>query len=139
MTRTIPASPAGLRRLLPAALFAAAVAFASTTLGYPAIASAERVWDVKEYDRCVADKTNPGDNLDEILGAEQLCCWISGGDWNDNQYKCQAPPAQGAGTDTSTPPPPKAGIPTAPVQPPTVGSPTTLILPTVPVQPLMVG
>ena len=119
MSRTRVIHPARLRRLLPAALFAAAVAFASSTLGYPTIASAERVWDVQEYDRCVADKTNPGDNLDEILGAEQLCCWISGGDWNDNQYKCQAPAAQGEGT--LMPEPPKAGIPTVPVQPPTVG------------------
>jgi hypothetical protein len=117
MSRTRVFHPARLRRLLPAALFAAAVALASSTLGYPAIANA--VWDVEKYDRCVADLVEPGADIAVQITIERYCCEQSGGLWNGNQVACQAPPAQGAGTDTS--PPPKAGIPTVPVQPPIVG------------------
>lgn len=52
MTST-PTPSVRLRRLVSATLFAAAVALGGGTLADPAIASAEREWDIGAYDKCI--------------------------------------------------------------------------------------
>ena len=94
---TSPTSAARLRRLVPAALFAVAIA-----LGAPAMANAEpntgqgpdREWDIEAYDNC----------MNKTIRNADLCCYESGGDFGPSQDgdeagsgHCQAPPAQSAG------------------------------------------
>jgi hypothetical protein len=119
--------PTRLRQLLPAVFVTAAVAVA---LGCPATAGA--AWDIEEYDNCIRDLSRDGD----LSRADQEgCCLSSGGNWVAGDFGygyCVAPPA---GEGGGAAPPPKAGLPTVPVQPPLVGDPTTLVIvPTVPVQ-----
>ncbi|WP_142386787.1 hypothetical protein [Mycobacterium hubeiense] len=85
--------------LIPAALFAIAVA-----LGSPAIAAAEEVFDVEKYDECMKKTVRNAD----------FCCLDAGGtptsDPNDTQPdgspNCYAPPAeaQGAAGEPGVPP-----------------------------------
>jgi hypothetical protein len=89
-----PAIPVRWRRLLPAAIFAAAVA-----LGSPAIASAKPntgEWDIGTYDECLA-----------AGGDTANCCVTSGGVWNGAfgkpQFTCVAP-AGGAPVGEAGPP-----------------------------------
>ena len=94
-----------LRRLLPAAFVAAAVA-----LGTPAIASA--VWDIEKYDDCIQNTTKP----------TVQCCLESGGVPNRDASDCMAPPAEMQGSTETPKPPRKFVVPIVPgVQPPIVG------------------
>ena len=43
-----------LARFKYAAMLLGALAVAATPLAYPAIATAERVWDIEDYDNCMA-------------------------------------------------------------------------------------
>jgi hypothetical protein len=109
-----------LRRLLPASLFAAAVALGGSTLGYPAIANA--VWDIEVYDDCVATLNYFNRSFWDDM---KQCCVKSGGVWKDtlNGGKCQAPPAESE----------RAKLPIGDL--PTFDSPTPVVAPTVPVEP----
>jgi hypothetical protein len=119
-----------LRRLLPAALFAAAVGLGSNIFGYPVVAgAAPPPWDIEDYDNCMKKTIRDPDQ----------CCTDSGGvPGRDGQGNptCSAPWPEAQGLP-GTSKQPKAPVPTATVQPPTVGSPSTV--PTVPVLPGMVG
>jgi hypothetical protein len=75
---------AGLRRLVTATLFTAAVAVGSSAFGYVAIARAD--WDIEAYDNCLKTVTKP-DGPDS--GDIHACCIDSGGDFHNN--KCWAP------------------------------------------------
>jgi hypothetical protein len=123
-----------LRRLLPAAFLAAAVA-----LGGPAVASA--VWDIEKYDECMKGR-DPND-----LWEQKYCCANSGGKWIDTSDDgwifggtCVAPPA---GEGGGTAPPPKAGDSAVPIDNPPVnpgpGTPLRTFVPTVPVLPAAIG
>jgi hypothetical protein len=102
------------RRLLVGfAVVAAAVAF-------PAVAGAEAVWDIGEYDSCTRTLGGrPGSESDPIaqeIENQKWCCYKSGGVWTDKQG-CVAPPAEGAGS--AVPPGgPKVDLPTLSVRPP---------------------
>jgi hypothetical protein len=109
-----PTPSVRLRRLVPAALFAAAVALGINTLADPAIVSAAREWDIGEYDECVdwwfdhMDSAGTG-------GFFKDCCIQSGGVWNEDLQKCGAPP-----TDVDRPLPPRvapSAQTSAPLQP----------------------
>ena len=95
MTSSTPTVCARLRRLIPAALFAAAAALGASTLASPAIATAERVWDIGEYDDCIAAIGELGDAPTEQdrLELTEACCDFSGGVWNGTTQECRAPPA----------------------------------------------
>jgi hypothetical protein len=116
-----------LRRLLPASLFASAVALGGSTLGYPAIASA--VWDVEKYDACVADYQleHPDLSLGALLIVEEACCEHSGGRWSPSQHACVAsfevvPERNRAPIKPPTDLPTESAIvPTLPVEAPTIG------------------
>lgn len=80
------------------AMLLGALAVAATPLAYPASATAERVWDIEDYDSCMADQT--GDQLDLSINAQKAfhayCCSRSGGVFVDDGYlgNCVAPPAE---------------------------------------------
>ena len=114
---------APLRRLARATLLAAGVILAGTA--FPAIATAEAVWDIEEFDYCLR-QTNGNPNGSTIRDPikreednERYCCDRSGGVHNGNN--CVAPPAK----DAAAAPPKKVGLPTLTVQPPIVAPPTT--------------
>ena len=113
-----------------------AVGFA---LAAPAVANAERVWDIGAYDSCMAQMPNYSFEdryklYDYIAG----CCARSGGDFvNDGgTRKCVSPPAEAENVPGNTNP---TGQPRPPVAPggsgvsddPTAGAPQ----PTVPLAP----
>jgi hypothetical protein len=118
MTNTNPTASVRLRLLVPAALLAAALG--ASTLTDPAIASAEREWDIGIYDACVENVFLGGAGFVEAM---RECCINSGGVWDDDRLKCGAPPAEDA-ERTSPPrvaPPAETSAPleTSPVTPPT--------------------
>ena len=93
------------RRLVPAALFSAAVAIG--TVGSPAIASA--TWDIEVYDACIKGGGS----------SPPACCLVSIG--SNGVCHAPAPEAQGS-TETKHPRPPRSVvIPTVPVLPRMVG------------------
>ena len=84
--------PALLGRGLLAATFSIGVA-----LGSPAVANAERIWDIDKFDKCANNNNLPPDVAgDPELFTEYVreCCDKSGGDWNTTTEVCQAPPAE---------------------------------------------
>ena len=66
---------------------------AGVTIGAPAIAYAEREWDVGAFDQCWQATLGKGLTKAEVYDAVYSCCIQSGGDWNGYLGKCQAPPA----------------------------------------------
>ena len=113
--------PASLRRLARAGLLAAGVALASAA--FPAIATAEAVWDIEEFDYCLRQTNGlpSGSTISDPIAREEdnerYCCYRSGGVHNGNN--CAAPPAK----DAAAVPPRKVGLPTVSVQPPIVAPP----------------
>lgn len=115
--------PLYLRRLVPAALLAAAATVGGSAIGEPATACAvPGEWDIGQYDTCVHDAETrfargeiDGWTLRDEL---QACCTLSGGILNTSTGNCSAPPAAegqpglpgvvgpGAGVATQPPPPP---------------------------------
>ncbi len=89
-----------LNRLKYAAMLAGAMAVAAFPLAYPAIATAERVWDIELYDWCMDQGAE--DQMDysiaQQLEAHRVCCEETGGIFIDDGYvgKCVAPPAEPA-------------------------------------------
>lgn len=124
--------PASAGRLARAALFAGAVALASAAC--PAIATAEPVWDIEEYDYCMNQTggiPSGGDPIAQEEENDRYCCYRSGGVHNGNN--CAAPPAEGAALLPSGP---KAGLPTVKVRPPKEAPPNPSVVdPPVPVLP----
>ncbi|SRX78615.1 hypothetical protein [Mycolicibacterium parafortuitum] len=79
-----------------AALFVSAALVSVGGWLAPAVAHAERIWDIQDYDSCVraADirfvngQTNGATYADEV----KFCCLRSGGEWHSVQH-CTAPAA----------------------------------------------
>jgi hypothetical protein len=82
------------------ALLIGALAVAAAPLAYPAVATAERVWDIELYDGCMeAQAENQMDySIAQQLEAHRVCCEETGGVFIDDGYvgKCVAPPAEPA-------------------------------------------
>lgn len=122
-------SSLGLRRLMPAAVLAAAVALLPVAVGYPATGSAKpndgsapREWDIAIYDSCLATSG---------MGM-RYCCAQSGGVFVGIDYgkipptpaKCVAPSANSASQQPQGPgQAPSAGL--VPAEPP----PTAILYP----------
>ena len=123
MTSTASTASFRLRRLVPAALFASAVAVGASTLADPAIASAARDWDIGEYDECVDWWY---DHMDDAGtgGFFKDCCIQSGGVWNEDLQKCGAPAGEDAERTTPARVVPGAEI-SAPLEPVLLTPPTT--------------
>lgn len=78
---------------------------AALALGATATASAEPVWDLGEYDKCIENYQGPPEKFQEH---EVTCCINSGGDWTIAQG-CVAPIPQaqnvpGEPVPTTSPP-----------------------------------
>ena len=75
---------------------AAAVALATGAIAAPAVSHAEKVWDIGQYDSCVAAANNryQSGKTDVTTWGEEIrfCCDRSGGEWTESQG-CTAPPA----------------------------------------------
>lgn len=102
------------RRILPAALCAAALGAALTV---PAIASAEpREWDIEAYDKCMHEADNSGIiDPDELVAAYAACCLKSGGALGKDNV-CEASADLQTGPQINLPP---GGLPTLTAVPPT--------------------
>ncbi len=81
-----------------AAMLLGAFAVAAAALANPAIAAAERVWDIEFYDKCMeGTSVNPlDDSINYQRSVNETCCNHSGGVFIDDGYlgKCVAPPAE---------------------------------------------
>jgi hypothetical protein len=100
MTSTVRTVPIRWRRLVPAALLAAAATLGGSALGYPAIADAAQEWDIGEYDLCVAGALAAYQSgkitFQDYNQKVKDCCIISSGIWSETQG-CGAPPANEVG------------------------------------------
>jgi hypothetical protein len=117
-----------MRRVRKRAVMAiVAAAFAAAVLGAPT-ASAERVWDLDQYDKCMDDLYWNGQprTQQERDAIRQFCCQLSGGEWappspveGNRQCVAPAPQADPAGQPTAPPPgrPPVVTLPPGPVNP----------------------
>jgi hypothetical protein len=81
-------------------IYAAAPVLAlGVTLGSASVASAERVWDIKDFDSCSKMYIPPdtGESVESYTEHLRYCCWKSGGDWAGTNTGCVAPPAESQG------------------------------------------
>lgn len=89
-----------LSRFKYAAMLLGALAVAATPLAYPAIATAERVWDIEFYDDCLNGMSydQMDYSIEDQKRVNKACCLDSGGVFIDDGYlgKCVAPPAEPA-------------------------------------------
>jgi hypothetical protein len=87
-----------LNRFKYAAMLLGAMAVAGTPLAYPAIATAERVLDVEQYDACTS-AIHVVDLPDfAYWDLMEDCCDKAGGTWNKEIRDCQAPPGDSKGS-----------------------------------------
>jgi hypothetical protein len=116
-----------LRKVARTALFTAAIALGTTTLGYPAIAAADPnngggpggsgEWDIGIYDNCMKNHPPGGLTLDEWVDQQRFCCDTSGGVWTS--HGCTAPAAGASSPLGPGQPPARVAPPNmAPPQPP---------------------
>ena len=80
-----------VNRVKYAATMLGALAVAVTPLAYPAVATAQRVWDIEAYDNCTFGLEN---FRWEYWDQMKKCCLDSGGVWKQDEYKCVAPPSE---------------------------------------------
>lgn len=96
------------------------IAAAAVAIAFPAVATAEAVWDIGEYDSCTRTLGGlPGSESEPIaqeIENQKWCCYKSGGEWSEKQG-CVAPPAEGAGS-ALPPGGSKVDLPTVSVRPP---------------------
>ena len=91
-----------VNRVKYAAMLLGALAVAATPLVYPAIATAERVWDIEYFDTCIVagDTFNPDGSLN--WADYKYCCEASGGVWTATSDgvtgSCSAPPGDAKGS-----------------------------------------
>jgi hypothetical protein len=120
-SRTVPKY---MRRLVPAALLAAAVALGGSALGDPATADAAPEWDIGAYDACIfqviEDQKNGKITSAQADERSRGCCTQSGGivqPTANGGFVCGAPPANAPGR-TVPPGVPKQTLTPAPAAPP---------------------
>lgn len=80
-----------------AAMLAGALAVAATPLAYPAVATAQRYWDIELYQDCEHRVVEKSDNreittLEKFYEEISKCCVGTGGVWNPFTRECYAPP-----------------------------------------------
>nr|WP_131721745.1 hypothetical protein [Mycolicibacterium komanii]CRL76745.1 hypothetical protein CPGR_04591 [Mycolicibacterium komanii] len=126
MSAEIPGSSRARKLLVGSALMVGA----AVAVTFPAVAVAEPVWDIGEYDSCTKTLHGVDGSENEPIGQElenqKWCCYKSGGVWTQAQG-CVAPPAEGAGSP-SAPGGPRLGLPTLKVQPPIEVPPRTPVI-----------
>ncbi len=102
MTPAIPVNGRRIRQLIAVPVLVAVAAFGTSTLIYPATATAERVWDIETFDNCNAEalaQYQRGEiTFQKFHDLVRGCCEASDGDWNAAEEKCQSPPADTQGS-----------------------------------------
>ncbi|HEX3286068.1 MAG TPA: hypothetical protein VHT50_15775 [Mycobacterium sp.] len=85
------------------AMLLGVMAVAAAPIASPAIATAQRVWDIEDYDKCYEgiDVTQTPDDL--YWKEMKDCCLRSGGVWKDTsppagRGECSAPPGDSKGS-----------------------------------------
>jgi hypothetical protein len=91
-----------LNRLKYAAMLLGALAVAATPLANPAIATAQRVWDIEYFDTCrdawLAEYQKGTITFQDFHDGVRGCCNLSDGVWNAAEQECQAPPGDSQGS-----------------------------------------
>jgi hypothetical protein len=92
-----------LNRSKYAAMLVGALAVAAfPSVGFAAVASAEKVWDIETYDYCMEQSRahyQRGEiTLQELTEDARTCCEYNDGVWNAATQDCQAPPGNSQGS-----------------------------------------
>ena len=92
-----------LNRFKYAAMLLGALAVAAfPSVGFAAVASAEKVWDIETYDYCMeqirAHYQRGEITLQELTEDARTCCESNDGVWNAATQDCQAPPGDAQGS-----------------------------------------
>ena len=91
-----------LNRFKYTAMLAGALAVVAAPLAYPAVASAERVWDIEYFDTCrdawLAEYQKGKITFQDFHEGVRGCCKLSDGVWNAAEQECQAPPGDTQGS-----------------------------------------
>jgi hypothetical protein len=92
-----------LNRCRYAALLVGVLAVAAVpSVGFAAVASAEKVWDIETYDYCMeqarANYQRGEITLQELTEDAKTCCEYNDGVWNAATQDCQAPPGNSQGS-----------------------------------------
>ena len=106
------------RQLLLTAVVALGLTTGANALAHPAIAGAERVWDLEYFDACLRAEDRKNLDPDVALAGYKYCCEASGGVFIADSVKCVAPPAEAPGTRSL---PGNVRIPTEIATAPTLG------------------
>lgn len=97
-----PTRPILNRSSYAAMLFGALAVAAFPSVGFAAVASAEKVWDIETYDYCMEQSRahyQRGEiTLQELTEAARTCCEYNDGVWNAATQDCQAPPGDSQGS-----------------------------------------
>ena len=99
----IDATRPRLNRSQYAAMLVGALAVtAFPSVGFAAVASAEKVWDIETYDYCMEQSRahyQRGEiTLQELTEDARGCCEYNDGVWNAATQDCQAPPGNSQGS-----------------------------------------
>jgi hypothetical protein len=91
-----------LNRVKYAAMLLGAAAVAVAPLAHPAIAAAQKYWDIEYFDTCkdawYAEYQSGKIDFDDYHYGIRLCCKNSDGVWNEAEQECQAPPGDSQGS-----------------------------------------
>ena len=91
-----------LARFKYAAMLLGALAVSAAPFAHPAIATAQRYWDIEYFDTCrdtwYAEYQKGKITLDDYQYGIRLCCQYSDGVWNEAEDECQAPPGDSQGS-----------------------------------------
>ncbi len=91
-----------LNRFKYAATLLGALVVTAAAFAHPAIATAQRYWDIEYFDTCrdawYAEYQTGKIDFDDYHWGIRLCCKNSDGVWNEAQQECQAPPADSQGS-----------------------------------------
>ena len=91
-----------LNRFKYAAILLGAGAVAAAQLASPAIASAQKYWDVVDYGTCIDEARAAYQRgtitLQDLTEADHICCVETDGVWNPDEEFCHAPPGDAQGS-----------------------------------------
>ncbi|OBB15119.1 hypothetical protein A5662_06760 [Mycobacteriaceae bacterium 1482268.1] len=83
-------------------MFLAAGAVAAAPLVSPAVAAAQKYWDVVDYGTCIDDARAAYQagkiTLQDLTEADHICCVYTDGVWDPEEEFCHAPPGDAQGS-----------------------------------------
>ncbi len=85
-----------------AAMLLVAGAVAAAPFASPAIATAQKYWDVVDYGTCIDEARAAYQRgtitLQDLTEADHICCLYTDGVWDANEEFCHAPPGDAQGS-----------------------------------------